>query len=75
MNSLTSRLLFLKRKKQLRNLEITLDKIIDYLSFINFRENYIKELNPSYNSEELNIFIETINGLKEKFEEIKKDKF
>ena len=75
MNSLTSRLLFLKRKKQLRNLEITLNKIIDYLSFINFRENYIKELNPSYNSEELNIFIETINGLKEKFEEIKKDKF
>gem|GEM_PF-3615392 len=75
MDSLTSRLLFLKRKKQLKNLEITLDKIIDYLSFINFRENYIKEINPSYNSEELNIFIETINGLKEKFEEIKKDKF
>lgn len=75
LDSLTSRLLFLKRKKQLRNLEITIDKIIDYLSFINFRENYIKELNPSYNSEELNIFIETINWLKEKFEEIKKDKF
>ncbi|MDD2907569.1 MAG: hypothetical protein PHH98_02915 [Candidatus Gracilibacteria bacterium] len=75
LNSFRSKILFIRRKKQLKNLEITIDKIIDYLNFIIYRENYIKEINPSYNSEESVNFIESISWLKNKFEEIKKDKF
>lgn len=70
-NSIAWRIKFRKRRETIKQIILRVDFTLRYIDFALYRENYITKINPSYQTKQLDDFLQGLGVYRQKFIELR----